>query len=67
MRRAGRVGPVALPHWGGRTRRAGPVGPVRTRADQMRRPAGDALRPRLFGLGPNILPMQHGPVCHFRN
>jgi hypothetical protein len=44
MSQAGRVGPVASPRWRGRKRRVGPVGPVWTRVDHMRRPTGDALR-----------------------
>jgi hypothetical protein len=40
----GWVGPDASVWMGGRWRRAGPVGPVRTRVDAMCRPAGDALK-----------------------
>jgi hypothetical protein len=50
MGRAGHVGPVASHGWGGRWRRAGPVGRVRMHADTMRRPARDALRENTFSL-----------------
>jgi hypothetical protein len=42
MGRARRIGSDASHHWGGRRPCAGPVRPVRMRADAMRRPAGDA-------------------------
>jgi hypothetical protein len=43
MGRAGRVGSTASYRWSVRNWRAGLVGCVRTRADAMRRPGGDAL------------------------
>jgi hypothetical protein len=46
MRRARRVGLDASHRRSVRNRRAGPIGRVRTHADTMRRPAGDALRRR---------------------
>jgi hypothetical protein len=44
MGQAGCVGSVALPHWRGRNPHAGPVRSIQTHAEQMRRPARDALR-----------------------
>jgi hypothetical protein len=41
MRRVGRVSPVVSSRWGRCNRRTSSVGPVQTRADGLRRPAGD--------------------------
>jgi hypothetical protein len=46
MRRAGRIRPDALHRWGGRWRRAGPVGPVRTRVNKSGRTSSDAADAR---------------------
>jgi hypothetical protein len=43
MGRAGRVDPDASHRWSARNRLSRPVGPIQTRADAMRRPAGDSL------------------------
>jgi hypothetical protein len=62
MGRAGRVGPDASRRWGGRRRRAGPVGPVRTGAGLMHRPTGDAFNKTLVVLIPKVeSPEKLGP------